>query len=48
MIKVCEICNEKFDTKSASRIYCYTCSGESTRLDNQTRKHQKTILRRNT
>ena len=46
MQKICEICNEKFETSSSSRIYCYNCSGESTRLDNQTRKHQKTILRR--
>ena len=29
-----------------SRIYCYKCSGNSTRLKNETRKHQKTILRR--
>ncbi len=47
MIKVCEICENKFETKSATRIYCYDCSGESTRLDNETRKHQKTILRNN-
>ena len=47
MIKICEICNGKFETKSATRIYCYNCSGESTRNDNATRKHQKTILRRN-
>lgn len=46
MIKICEICNNKFDTKSSTRIYCYECSGESTRTDNYTRKHQKTILRR--
>lgn len=46
MIKICEICNEKFDTNNKSRIYCYDCSGDSTRLDNETRKHQKTILRR--
>ena len=46
MIKICEICNNKFNTKSSSRIYCYECSGESTREDNNTRKHQKTILRR--
>jgi len=37
---------EKFDSNSKSRIYCYKCSGESTRLDNKTRKHQKTTLRR--
>ena len=47
MIRVCEICGNTFDTKSSARIYCYDCSGESTRLDIQTRKHQKTILRRN-
>lgn len=46
MIKICEICNKKFDTKSSTRIYCYECSGESTRKDNITRKHQKTILRK--
>ena len=46
MIKICEICENKFDTNSLTRIYCYECSGESTRLDNTTRKHQKTILRR--
>ena len=44
MIKICEICSEKFDSNSKSRIYCYECSGDSTRLDK--RKHQKTILRR--
>ena len=47
MIKVCEICNNKFETKSSTRIYCYERSGESTRSNNYTRKHQKTILRRN-
>ena len=46
MKKICEICNSKFETNSASRIYCYKCSGESTRKDNESRKHQKTILRR--
>lgn len=46
MKKVCEICNEKFEANSSTRIYCYNCSGDSTRKDNQTRKHQKTILRR--
>ena len=45
MIKICEICDEKFDTNSKTRIYCYKCSGDSTRLDKETRKHQKTILR---
>ena len=47
MTKICEKCNSKFDTKSATRLYCYDCSGDSTRSDNNTRKHQKTILRRN-
>ena len=46
MIKICDICNKKFETKSHSRIYCYDCSGESSRSKNETRKHQKTILRR--
>ena len=46
MLKICEICNEKFETNSYSRIYCYKCRVESTRNDNLTRKHQKTILRR--
>lgn len=46
MIKFCEICERQFETNSTSRIYCYECSGESTRNDNDTRKHQKTILRR--
>ena len=47
MRKRCEISKNKFETKSSTRIYCYECSGESTRLDNETRKHQKTILRNN-
>ena len=47
MIKICEICANKFDTSSATRIYCYNCSGDSTRTDRNSRKHQKTILRRN-
>ena len=46
MIKICEICNQKFEANSSSRIYCYDCSGDSTRSQNETRKHQKTILRR--
>ena len=46
MIKICEICNNKFETSSSTRIYCYDCSGDSSRKDNNTRKHQKTILRR--
>ncbi len=47
MKKICEICSNEFETKSATRIYCYNCSGESTRSDNESRKHQKTILRNN-
>ena len=46
MIRICEICEKHFETKSSTRIYCYDCSGESTRINNITRKHQKTILRR--
>ena len=46
MKKSCEICGKKFETTSSTRIYCYECSGESTRSDTTTRKHQKTILRR--
>lgn len=46
MIKICEICNSQFETSSSTRLYCYVCSGESTRKDISTRKHQKTILRR--
>lgn len=44
MIKLCEICNKKFETKSSTRLYCYECSGESSRYDNETRKHQKTKM----
>ena len=47
MIRICEICNNKFETKSSTRIYCYECSGESTRDNYATIKNQKTILRRN-
>lgn len=46
MLKICEICENKYETNSSTRIYCYKWSGESTRSDNKTRKHQKTILRR--
>lgn len=46
MKKICEICGAEFETKSATRIYCYECSGDSTRSIYETRKHQKTILRR--
>lgn len=46
MKKVCKICENEFDTESSTRLYCYNCSGESTRKNNETRKHQKTILRR--
>ena len=43
---ICEICEQEFETNSKSRLYCYQCSSESTRTSNETRKHQKTILRR--
>ncbi|MBR6033350.1 MAG: hypothetical protein IKP28_01130 [Clostridia bacterium] len=33
-------------TDNKSRIYCYECSGDSSRNNNESRKHQKTILRR--
>ena len=46
MQRVCEICEKEYETSYQSRIYCYECSGESTRTDNATRKHQKTVLRR--
>lgn len=46
MKKICEICNNEFESNSSTRIYCYNCSGDSTRSINETRKHQKTILRR--
>jgi hypothetical protein len=46
MVKKCEICNNEFETNSSSRIYCYLCSGDSTRTSNASRKRQKTILRR--
>jgi len=46
MKKICKICENLFDTENISRIYCYKCSGDSTRKTNKTRKHQKTILRR--
>lgn len=46
MIKRCEICSKEFETASSTRIYCYDGRGESTRSDNVTMKHQKTILRR--
>ena len=46
MKKICEICNNEFESNSSTRIYCYDCSGDSTRSINETRKHQKTILRR--
>ena len=46
MKKICEICNNEFESSSSTRIYCYNCSGDSTRSINETRKHQKTILRR--
>ena len=46
MIKKCEICELDFETNSFTRIYCYECSGESFKSDSNSRKHQKTILRR--
>ena len=46
MKKICDICVASFETKSSTRIYCYDCSGDSTRNIYKTRKHQKTILRR--
>ena len=46
MKKICEICNNEFESNSSTKIYCYDCSGDSTRSINETRKHQKTILRR--
>lgn len=46
MRKTCEICNEKFESNSRSRIYCFNCSGDSSRVNNTSRKHQKTVLRR--
>lgn len=46
MKKMCDICGASFETKSSTRIYCYACSGDSTRNIYETRKHQKTILRR--
>ena len=46
MKKICKICENEYNTDNYSRVYCYTCSGGSTRRDNETRKHQKTILRR--
>ena len=46
MKKICEICGSEFETNCITRLYCYECSGDSTRKDNATRKHQKTILRR--
>ena len=46
MKKICDICGASFETKSSTRIYCYDCSGDSTRNIDKTRKHQKAILRR--
>lgn len=46
MKKICEICEKEFDANSTTRIYCYECSGDSTRTNYESRKHQKTILRR--
>lgn len=47
MKKICEMCEKSFETNSATRIYCLECSGQSSRLSKESRKHQKTILRRN-
>jgi len=38
------ICKNLFETNSTTRLYCYNCSGESTRNDYKMWKHQKTIL----
>lgn len=46
MIRVCEIRSRKFETKSSTRIYCYKCSGESTRSNYKTRKHQKNNIKK--
>lgn len=46
MIKICEICGKKYESNSTSRIYCLDCSGDSSRINSEARKHQKTILRR--
>ena len=42
MLKICGICNDKFETSSSTRIYCYECSGESTREDKNKTEYQKT------
>lgn len=31
MIRICEICEKSFNTNSPTRIYCYECSGETSR-----------------
>lgn len=36
MKRMYEICNKEFDTNSSTRIYCYECSEDSTRKDNNT------------
>ena len=46
MNKKCEICGSEYEGNSSSRIYCYKCSGDSSRNNNETRKYQKTVLRR--
>ena len=33
MIKICETCEKKFETKSATRIYCYDCSFSSGKIE---------------
>ena len=44
MKKVYEICENRFEINSKSRIYCFDCSGESTRKGNETRKNQKQYI----
>ena len=45
-MKKCKICEQEFETNIKSRLYCYKCSGISTRISNESRKQQKNILRR--
>lgn len=44
MIKICEICNDRFDTNSSTRIYCYKCSGDSTSWQDYKNEALKCIL----
>lgn len=46
MIKIYEFFHYKFHIKYWSRIYCYKCRGDYTSLDDELKKHQKTILKR--